>query len=78
MNKNYTEADLILYLYDELNFEERKNLEKEIEKDPALREELLEMEKIHSHLNCLKKNPHPTSIEIVLESSESAKSLETY
>ncbi|MDZ4668523.1 MAG: hypothetical protein SGJ00_11670 [bacterium] len=77
MANNYTENDLILYLYNELNEQEAATLEAHLLFNPKLQNALNSFKMGMAVMNKLEVEPSPTSIELILEySQKSAATLE--
>jgi hypothetical protein len=69
MPHSYTQDDLILFIYNELTEEENFNVRKAIETNPELNNEYQLLLLVIGNLDTLNYEPHPSSIEIVLEHS---------
>jgi hypothetical protein len=77
MAKDYTENDLILYLYKELNEAETKELESALLVNPQLQTLFNNLKAGMAVLNQLEAEPSQTSIDLILEySQKSAAKLE--
>jgi hypothetical protein len=77
MAKDYTENDLILYLYKELNESETKELESALLVSPALQVSFNNLKAGMAVMNQLEEEPSQTSIDLILEySQKSAAKLE--
>lgn len=71
MNSNYTNDDLILYIYDELEPVKATALAEEIVRNPQLAEEFRKLKEIHNKLDDESCAPHPTTINMVMDYSAS-------
>lgn len=69
MVHTYTENDLLLYLYGDLNEEDRKSLERALSTDNSLRCSLEQLQAGKTALDQFELEPSPTSVEIILEYS---------
>lgn len=78
MKKNFTKNDLILLVYNELPESRRLALEAAIQQDYELRQEYNQLMKFKLHLDELKANPNPSTIDIILEESGSYSSLKAH
>lgn len=78
MANSYTQDDLILFIYNELNQDEHQKLAREIVKNDSLRNEYESLLSLTASLDELKSKPHQSSIEIILESTDSLSSLEMH
>ncbi|MBP7512304.1 MAG: hypothetical protein KA981_10255 [Bacteroidia bacterium] len=77
MAQDYTENDLILYLYKELNEAETKELESALLVNPQLQTLFNNLKAGMAVLNQLEAEPSQTSIDLILEySQKSAAKLE--
>jgi hypothetical protein len=76
MDQNFTQEDLIRFIYQETSKEENFNILKKLESDIMLREELTHLIQTLDMLNELKFNPSETTLNIIIEEAGSA-SLET-
>ena len=77
MAKDYTENDLILYLYKELNEAETKELESALLVSPTLQVSFNNLKAGMAVMNQLEEEPSRTSIDLILEySQKSAAKLE--
>lgn len=77
MAKDYTENDLILYLYKELNEAETKELESALLVSPTLQVSFNNLKAGMAVMNQLEEEPSQTSIDLILEySQKSAAKLE--
>lgn len=77
MAKDYTENDLILYLYKELNEAETKELESALLINPSLQASFNNLKAGMAVMNQLEAEPSQTSIDLILEySQKSAAKLE--
>lgn len=78
MKRNFTQHDLILYIYNELPESRKLALQGELNENLELKQEYEQLLKIQNRLNSIHSNPNPTSIDIILEESASISRLETH
>ncbi|MBC8343842.1 MAG: hypothetical protein ISR55_04565 [Bacteroidetes bacterium] len=76
MQHNYTDEQLLLYLYDELDSLDCRKLETQIEQDIFLKEDYQIHLQTLSILDQAFVKPNPTSVELILDYSKSSKSTE--
>jgi len=67
MLQSYTQDDLILFIYNKLTEKENFNIRKAIETDPELNNQYQWLLQVIGNLDTLNYEPHPSSIDIVLE-----------
>ncbi|MFY8019784.1 MAG: anti-sigma factor family protein [Bacteroidia bacterium] len=67
MSENYSENQLLLYIYDEMDAEEKSAMEKELQVNPQLQKRLLEFKQNIKMLDELESEPSQSSIDIILE-----------
>lgn len=72
MKKSFTQDDVILFLYGELSQDEGMKLLAEMEVNDELRSFFVESLETIRALPHFSMNPHPTSVKIVLEESQSS------
>ena len=72
MKQNFTQEQLILYVYDELRPEVVKALETELKTNVQLQEELKSLKSTMNLLDQVKSSPSKTNIKIILEESRSS------
>lgn len=76
MAKQYTENDLLRYLYHELNEQERLEIEAQLITDSDLQAAFLNLKAGKSLLAQLEAEPSATSIELIMEySAKTAQSM---
>ena len=71
MNSNYTNHDLVLFLYDELKPDRAKEVSFELMNDAQLQAEYNKLEEIKRKLENEGYDPHPTSISLIMDYSNS-------
>jgi anti-sigma factor RsiW len=78
MAKNYTENDLLRYLYGELSAQETLEIESQMMLDDHLNKAFIQLQNGISNLEQLAQEPSQTSIDIILSYSQetSSKNLE--
>ncbi|MCE2741573.1 MAG: hypothetical protein LW669_08810 [Sphingobacteriales bacterium] len=78
MAKNYTENDLLRYLYGELSAQETLEIESQMMLDNHLNKAFIQLQNGISNLEQLAQEPSQTSIDIILSYSQetSSKNLE--
>ncbi len=69
MPDSYTQNDLILYIYDEFPENEKFNIRKALETDPDLYFTYHQLLQVIGSLDTLNFEPHPSSVELILEHS---------
>jgi hypothetical protein len=69
MPKSYTQDDLILFIYNELPEKDKFNMQKELESNPDLFKSYNMLLQVVGSLDTLNYEPHPSSVEIILEHS---------
>lgn len=77
MENNYTESKILQYIYDDLPPEEILEFEVELEQNFQLREEYNSLIRTLGLLDRASENPHPTSVDLILEYSNAKSSLKT-
>lgn len=70
MLKCYTQDDLILFIYNELPEDEKLRMQNALEADQDLFKAYTSLLQVVGSLDTLNYEPHPTSIEIILEHSQ--------
>jgi hypothetical protein len=70
MPKSYTQDDLILFIYNELPENEKFSVQKALDSNPELYKTYHMLLQVVGSLDSLNYEPHPTSIEIILEHSQ--------
>ena len=70
MAKHYTENDLLLYLYGEMNANEVKDLEASLLSNKNLSQSLSNLKAGMAVMDQLEEEPSPTSVALILEYSE--------
>ena len=69
MENNYTQIDILQYIYNELDNEKSIIIEDALQDDVELREEYEQTIKVLGLLDRLSENPSPTTIDIIVEYS---------
>ena len=69
MLKSYTQDDLILFIYNELSEKEQFQIRKALESDSELFTNYHTLLQVVGSLDTLNFDPHPSSVEIILEHS---------
>jgi anti-sigma factor RsiW len=69
MKQHFTEEQLILMAYGELNAEDRLRLERAMSTDLGLRDQYYKILQSKKLLNAINEEPHPTSVAIIIEHS---------
>ena len=69
MQAIYTENDLLLFIYKEMNEDEAVEMQKAIGSDPVLFSMYHRMLSVTNQLDTVNLEPHPSSIDIILEHS---------
>jgi hypothetical protein len=69
MPKSYTQDDLILFIYNELTEKEKFSVQKALDSDPELFKAYHMLLQVVGSLDTLNYEPHPSSVEIILEHS---------
>ena len=72
MNRTFTQQDLILFLYDELNTTDRRALVSELESNSHLMSEYEQLNHVVGRLGHERFSPSDTSVNIILEESHSS------
>ncbi len=67
MSENYSENQLLLYIYDEMDAEEKSAMETELQVNPQLQKRLLEFKQTIKMLDELENEPSQSSIDIIME-----------
>ena len=73
MPKSYTEDDLILFIYNELTEREKFSIQKALHASPELYKSYHTLLQVVGSLDTLSYEPHPSSVEIILEHSHHEK-----
>ena len=76
MEQTSTLELLVLHAYGESNEGDKAFLAKELAKDPALQEDLMEVIRAKRHLNSKMKSPSETSVRIIMEHSYKTEHLQ--
>ncbi|MFY8189868.1 MAG: hypothetical protein ACOVK9_02800 [Bacteroidia bacterium] len=78
MAKNYTENDLLSYLYQEVSEQEKLEIDAQLLVDSKLNKAFVQLQSGKSSLELLAQEPSQTSIDIILEYAResSSKNLE--
>jgi hypothetical protein len=78
MAKNYTENDLLRYLYQEVSEQEKLEMDAQLLVDSKLNKAFVQLQSGKSSLELLAQEPSQTSIDIILEYAResSSKNLE--
>jgi hypothetical protein len=76
MEQTSTQELLVLHAYGETTEGHKAFLAKELAKDPALQEDLMEVIRAKRHLNSKMKSPSPTSVRIIMEHSYKTEHLQ--
>jgi hypothetical protein len=78
MAKNYTENDLLSYLYQEVSEQEKLEIDAQLLVDSKLNKVFVQLQSGKSSLELLAQEPSQTSIDIILEYAResSSKNLE--
>ncbi|MDP3930083.1 MAG: hypothetical protein Q8R57_13765 [Bacteroidota bacterium] len=78
MAKNYTENDLLRYLYQEVSEQEKLEIDAQLLVDSKLNKAFVQLQSGKSSLELLAQEPSQTSIDIILEYAResSSKNLE--
>lgn len=71
MQNNYTEEELLQFIYNELDPIEYHNIENELKENYELKKEFEIYNKLIKHLDELREKPNPTTIEMIMEYSRS-------
>jgi hypothetical protein len=69
MPNSYTQDDLILFIYGELTEKEKFSIQKALETSPELHKTYHSLLQVIGSLDTLNYEPHPSSVEIILEHS---------
>lgn len=77
MKNFYSEQDVIMYVYSEMDNESVESFKLEILKNPNLREYYNNVVAIKNSLDKIAFEPDPSTVEIILDESSSFSSLET-
>lgn len=76
MQKIYTENDIVRYIYNEVSTPERKQIENALESDTYLMKVYAQMKEVVLKMDKVKFQPHPSSVELILEHSKASSHLE--
>ena len=71
MQHNYTQEELLQYIYNELDPEDYKNVENELNENYELKKEFETYNKLIKHLDKITENPSQTTVDMILEYSRS-------
>lgn len=66
---NYTEEDLLRFIYDEVSETEKTSIQKQIEVDAVFREKFLNMMKVIKEMDAFSAEPSQSTIDIIIEES---------
>lgn len=77
MQNIYTDSSLILYIYEELNAETKRCIDQDLQIDSQLKDRYDIIKNTIDLLPTEVENPHPTTIELILEYSKSKSSMKT-
>ncbi len=65
---NFTPENLLLYMYNEMNEEERSEMERELQKNWSLNEKLLVLKEAEDRLNKMSlKSPRQKTVDAILQ-----------
>jgi len=78
MEGKFTDEDLILFYYGEASQEKAFLIQNTLEESYALQEVYTNLTKPIQVLDEFSKEPHPSSVDIILEHSDHLSSLETH
>ena len=76
MTNNYTDYQLIQYVYGELNTQLCNEIKEQASNDWQLRERLNAFRIVHQSLNNLKRQPSDTSVNIIMQYSRKSDKME--
>lgn len=72
----FTKDDILRFIYNEVDNEERQAIEHAIQMEPVLRRRYNRIMKVVQELNSFSVNPDPSSIDLIMEYSRDAHTLE--
>ncbi len=73
MTNDYSDMDLIRFLYAETNRDQTLEIKEKALEDPGLMERINVFQRILQSLDLLRRNPSDTSVQIVLEYNQRSK-----
>ncbi|MFY8109244.1 MAG: anti-sigma factor family protein [Bacteroidia bacterium] len=76
MSENYSENQLLLYIYDEMDAEEKSAMDAELQVNPQLQKRFLEFKQTIKMLDELETEPSESSIEIIMEHARKLNNIE--
>jgi hypothetical protein len=76
MSENYSENQLLLYIYDEMDAEEKSAMDAELQVNPQLQKRFLVFKQTIKMLDELETEPSESSIEIIMEHARKLNNLE--
>lgn len=71
MNPNFTQEDLILFIYNEMEPQRASLLNEELLNNSQLSDELKQLKETHQKLGAAMYKPNPTSVSVVMDYSAS-------
>ena len=74
MIKVFTQTDLIRYLYQETTEEEKKEIEKALERDPELNSQFTELSAVMMELDFASLEPSEKTVQNILSHSRNTRS----
>jgi anti-sigma factor RsiW len=74
MIKIFTQTDLIRYLYQETTEEEKKEIEKALQRDPELKTLFTELSAVRKELECAQLEPSEATVRNILDYSRNSGS----
>ena len=77
MHENYTEDDLVRFIYNEVTAKEHREITKAIESNPELSKAYLNLYKVVKQLDGLAMQPQNSTVDIIVEHSQHTSHLET-
>ncbi len=76
MSENYSENQLLLYIYDEMDAEEKSAIDAELQVNPQLQKRLIEFKQTIKMLDELEVEPSESSIEMIMEQARKLNNIE--
>lgn len=77
MQENYTEDDLVRFIYNEVTPKEYREIKSAIESSPELSKTYLNLYKVVKQLDMLAMEPQTSTVDIIVEHSQHSSHLET-
>jgi hypothetical protein len=76
MQSVFTKDDILRFIYNEVDNEERQAIEHAINTEPVMRRRYNRMMNVVQELNSFSVNPNPSSIDLIMEYSRDAHTLQ--